>query len=176
MQSDSIQLDRARTNFDWRSLPCARGEKPISFRPIYPQSRGTQRSGHHIRPCISSQGRTPLMSIPPSVGSEITCTSKLDHNAQIELHWVSELRGSRCGEGFLWELGPSVNRIQLIGGDVWQGSFCKSQGAVRRHTIELHLFSLGNGNGKVHCRTLLEFPGTGWLGGKKPRCRLIFHC
>jgi len=153
MQSDSIQLDRARTNFDWRSLPCARGEKPISFRPIYPQSRGTQRSGHHIRPCISSQGRTPLMSIPPSVGSEITCTSKLDHNAQIKLHWVSELRGSRCGEGFLW-----------------------GQGAVRRHTIELHLFSLGNGNGKVHCRTLLEFPGTGWLGGKKPRCRLIFHC
>jgi hypothetical protein len=85
------------------------------------------------------------MSIPPSVGSEITCTSKLDHNAQIELHWVSELRGSRCGEGFLWGLGPSVNRIQLIGGDVWQGSFCKSlrQGAVRRHTIELHLFLFG---------------------------------
>jgi hypothetical protein len=62
MQTDSIQLDGASTNFDWRSLPCARGEKPISFRPIYSQSCGTQRPGHHNRLCISSQGRPTLVS------------------------------------------------------------------------------------------------------------------
>jgi hypothetical protein len=30
-------------NFNWRSLPCTGGEKPISFRPISSQSSGTQR-------------------------------------------------------------------------------------------------------------------------------------
>jgi hypothetical protein len=33
--------------------------------------------------------------------------------------------------------------------------------------LSFTFFSLGNGNGKVHCHTLLEFPGIGLVGGKE---------
>ncbi|KAE9367599.1 hypothetical protein N431DRAFT_444716 [Stipitochalara longipes BDJ] len=55
LQAGCQWLDWASPNFDWRSLICAGGEKPISFRPISSHSSGTQR----LR---TSQSAVPLVS------------------------------------------------------------------------------------------------------------------
>jgi hypothetical protein len=70
----------------------------------------------------------------------------------------------------VWVYGPGVNRRQLIGGDVWQGSYCQGQrSSVRPDAVPLHVHLLGNGRGKVCCRTLLEGAlGAVWLASKLP--------